>query len=185
MGGESWRMGFSSVSSEREERLLVMISPASPRLPDTSEALSEALSTRAYSDELQVTHEQLQSLVEELATANEEMQSLNEEAQAYNEELQATNEELEAANEELQATNEELISVNEELGVRTSEFKALNQEYSHLYDSFNFPVMVFNSGLKLTRFNAAAGQKFGLAYSRTANDAMSILLPEYLSQLSS
>merc|ERR1711879_814533 len=165
MGGESWRMGFSSVSSEREERLLVMISPASPRLPDTSEALSEALSTRAYSDELQVTHEQLQSLVEELATANEEMQ--------------ATNEELEAANEELQATNEELISVNEELGVRTSEFKALNQEYSHLYDSFNFPVMVFNSGLKLTRFNAAAGQKFGLAYSRTANDAMSILLPEY------
>merc|ERR1711879_544872 len=178
MGGESWRMGFSSVSSEREERLLVMISPASPRLPDTSEALSEALSTRAYSDELQVTHEQLQSLVEELATANEEMQSLNEEAQASNEELQAANEELEAA-------NEELISVNEELGVRTSEFKALNQEYSHLYDSFNFPVMVFNSGLKLTRFNAAAGQKFGLAYSRTANDAMSILLPEYLSQLSS
>ena len=77
------------------------------------------------------------------------MQSLNEEAQASNEELQATNEELEAANEELQATNEELMSLNEELNVKSAELLALNEEYTHVYDAIEFPIMVFDDNLRL------------------------------------
>ncbi len=116
----------------------------------------------ALSDELTVTREHLQSLFEEMATANEEMQGLNEEAQASNEELQATNEELEAANEELQATNEELISLNEELNIKTVELSGLYEEYAHLYDALEFPVLVFDNQLQLGRFNAPAARKFDL-----------------------
>jgi len=117
---------------------------------------------REIEDELVATREHLQTLVEELATANEEMQALNEEAQASNEELQATNEELEAANEELQATNEELVSLNEELNVKTQELAQLAEEYAHLYDALQFPILVFDRGLQLRRFNAPAMRRFDL-----------------------
>ncbi|MBF0255446.1 MAG: hypothetical protein HQL47_03070, partial [Gammaproteobacteria bacterium] len=112
--------------------------------------------------ELQATREHLQTMVEEMATSNEEMQALNEEAQASNEELQATNEELEAANEELQASNEELVTLNGELNAKTSEMFRLNEEYSHLYDALDFPILVFDRSCRLIRFNAPAERRFDL-----------------------
>ena len=162
---QHWRICFSTVADDTRKRLLVIITPDSTPQSDTVRTLSSPI----YSDELQVTREQVLSLVEELATANEEMQSLNEDAQA--------------SNEELVAANEELISVNDELSNTTSRLKALNQEYSYLYDSFNFPVLVFNDRLQLTRFNAIAAQQFGLTYSRAPSDIIHIVLPEYLGKL--
>ncbi len=135
-----------------------------PEKGTEEEAVAEpsGAEARQIEDELAATREHLQTLVEELATANEEMQALNEEAQASNEELQATNEELEAANEELQATNEELVSLNEELNVKTQELAQLAEEYTHLYDALQFPILVFDRALQLTRFNAPAMRRFDL-----------------------
>lgn len=147
------------------------------------ESSGVARETREIEDELLATREHLQTLVEEMATANEEMQALNEEAQASNEELQATNEELEAANEELQATNEELLSLNEELNVKTSEFGRLNDEYSHLYDALPFPILVFDRGGHLIRFNVPAQQQFNLRVSALRQPIMSLRLPPALASL--
>ncbi|MCD8512508.1 MAG: PAS domain-containing protein [Nitrincola sp.] len=134
-------------------------------------------------EELTATREHLQALIEELATANEEMQSLNEEAQASNEELQATNEELEAANEELQATNEELVSLNEEMNVKTTELTLLTNEYTHLYDSIDFPILVFDEKCHLKRFNSAAGRRFNLRPTAIMQDAERIRFPDYLKSI--
>ncbi|MCV6610903.1 MAG: PAS domain-containing protein, partial [Amphritea sp.] len=176
LDGRYWQLSLSYTSVGNETRILLVIAPSQQEITDKpSKSLSQL-----YTDELQVTQEQMQSLVEELATANEEMQSLNEEAQASNEELQATNEELEAANEELQATNEELVSVNEELSVKTSELGALNDEYIHLYDSLDFPVLVFDETLNLLRFNSSAAFQFNLRRNARGTSVNRIRFPLYL-----
>ncbi len=133
--------------------------------------------------ELQATREHLQTMVEEMATSNEEMQALNEEAQASNEELQATNEELEAANEELQASNEELITLNGELNAKTAEMFRLNEEYSHLYDALEFPILVFDRSCRLTRFNGPAERRFDLRPTAIHKSVNSLRLPEPLAKL--
>lgn len=137
----------------------------------------------ALENELITTREHLQALVEELATANEEMQALNEEAQASNEELQATNEELEAANEEMQATNEELISVNEELNIKTGELAKLYEEYSHLYDALEFPILVFDEEFRLIRFNLSAARYFSLRLTAHYQPVEKINFPDEFNEL--
>jgi two-component system CheB/CheR fusion protein len=134
-------------------------------------------------NELQATREHLQTMVEEMATANEEMQALNEEAQASNEELQATNEELEAANEELQASNQELVTLNGELNAKTSEMFRLNEEYSHLYDALEFPILVFDRACRLIRFNAPAERRFDLHPTAIHKAIASLRLPAGLDDL--
>ncbi|MCP4595489.1 EAL domain-containing protein [Neptuniibacter sp.] len=171
-----WQLSLSPVSKEGESWVLLLIS----KHQESPKNVPSFSHDNVYSDELEVTREQLQSLIEELATANEEMQSLNEEAQASNEELQATNEEMEAANEELQATNEELVSLNEELSIKTNELIMLNEEYSHLYDSFDFPVLVFDSKLNLVRFNSPAAMAFNLRGNASNIPIGRIKFPEFL-----
>lgn len=135
-------------------------------------------------DELAATREHLKSVIQELATANQEMQALNEEAQASNEELQATNEEMEAANEELQATNEELISLNDELSVKSAELSALNEEYVYLYDSLEFPLLVFDTNCCLKRYNASAARYFNFRPTALHRHVSGLRLPEALGDLS-
>jgi two-component system, chemotaxis family, CheB/CheR fusion protein len=164
---------FIQPLSELGAQLLLVLFVPEPDLPKVSTDTAEpayrpetdtgsSFNNRQLEDELLATRENLQAMVEELATANEEMQALNEEAQASNEELQATNEEMEAANEELQATNEELVSLNEELNTKTTEYSRLSTEYAHLYDSIDFPILVFDRAFQLARFNAPAARRFDL-----------------------
>lgn len=136
-------------------------------------------------DELLTTREHLQSLIEEMATANEEMQALHEEAQAANEELQATNEEMEAANEELQASNEELVSLNRELSVKTVELSRLTEEYAHLYDALQFPILVFDPSMQLIRFNAPAQRRYDLRATALRQHVTRLALPPSLENLES
>ncbi|MDT8406644.1 MAG: EAL domain-containing protein [Methylococcales bacterium] len=131
----------------------------------------------------EIENVQMQALLEEMAASNEEMQALNEEVQASNEELQATNEELEAANEELQATNQELISVNEENQLKSSELAALNSEFENLYNSIDFPVLVFDLGLSLTRVNKAARRIYDIPGSYQHRTLAQLDLPDYLQDL--
>lgn len=179
LNDKTWKLSLTPVRPGSDNRVLLLILPSE----ETVTHKNNLNVSQVYSDELQVTQEQLQSLVEELATANEEMQSLNEEAQASNEELQATNEEMEAANEELQATNEELVSVNEELSVKTSELTSLNNEYIHLYDSIDFPVLVFDSNLNLVRFNSRAAYEFNLRVNARHNNIERISFPKYAERI--
>ena len=148
-----------------------------------SEESQPPTENRQLEDELVATREHLQTLVEEMATANEEMQALNEEAQASNEELQATNEELEAANEELQATNEELISLNEELNLKTLEFSQLTEQYAHLYDALQFPILVFDQSMQLLRFNNPAARRFDLRSTALHQPVSRLRLPHAFANL--
>lgn len=169
------------LAQKHDGQCVVMISDVlMPRVPDVLQDAVEQLPQVEMAEELTATREHLQALIEELATANEEMQSLNEEAQASNEELQATNEELEAANEELQATNEELVSLNEEMNVKTTELSQLNSEYTHLYDSLEFPILVFDSSGCLRRFNAPASRRFNLRPTAVMQHVDRIRLPDFL-----
>jgi len=171
-GEQSLRILIQPLSELGAQLLLVLFLPELDLPVPSAESASQpgrpevdtdsSFNHRQLEDDLIATRENLQAMVEELATANEEMQALNEEAQASNEELQATNEEMEAANEELQATNEELVSLNEELNIKTAEYSRLSTEYAHLYDSIDFPILVFDRAFQLARFNAPAARRFDL-----------------------
>lgn len=178
---DSWRIVIEPLTDANSQMLLVLFVPEKSQRHEAEEP--RALPDRVLEDELVATREHLQTLVEEMATANEEMQALNEEAQASNEELQATNEELEAANEEMQATNEELISLNEELNAKTLELSRLSEEYAHLYDTLDFPILVFDRALQMSRFNAAAGRRFGLRQTALCQPVSSLRLPNALHDL--
>ncbi len=160
MGNQTLRLHVAPCTETNQPAYLVWFQPERALKGKISPIETEGDATSQ--DELVATREHLQTLIEELATANEELQSLHEEAQAANEELQATNEELEAANQELQATNEELVSVNEELRVKTQELKRLNNEYEHLYDALEFPLLVFAVDFRLRRYNRAAAYAYDL-----------------------
>ena len=108
--------------------------------------------------ELATTREHLQTVVEELETSNEELQSVNEELQSANEELQSTNEELQTSNEELQSTNEELLTVNDEIQVKSRELENIATDLQNIQDSINFPLVVVDNQLRITRFVPALDQ---------------------------
>jgi two-component system CheB/CheR fusion protein len=112
--------------------------------------------------EVEIAYEKLQSTVEELETTNEELQSTNEELETTNEELQSTNEELETMNEELQSTNEELETINDELQQRTDELNDVNSFLEAVLGSLAAAVVVVDRELRVTAWNDAARELWGL-----------------------
>ncbi len=156
--GHRWRLSLRPVSDHGTNCVLVSIErvdtfPDSRERPEPGEGGGVGLAPEDCD---------VESLLEELAKTNEEMQSLSEEAQASNEEFQATNEELHAANEELQASNEELNTLNDELNEKTLQLQSLADEYRHLYDAIEFPVLVFDRAGSLRHFNFVAREVLGL-----------------------
>ncbi len=138
-------------------------------LPETGTTADSELEMpaldRATDDELLAAREYTQALQEALAAGKEAMQALDEEARVSSAALQSTNEELETANEELQTTNEELVNLNEKLHLQSREYARLSEEYAHLYDALDFPILVFDRALHLTRFNAPAARSYDLRAS--------------------
>lgn len=182
--GEMWRLGIRPVALPDETHLYLVVfeegkgsDPAQSR-KNTPDALVASDEARI---ELDSAREQLQTLMEEMAASNEEMQALNEEVQAANEELQASNEELEAANEELQATNEELISVNEESQIKSAALASVNSEFESMYNTLDFPVLVFDTLLCLRRINGSAIRNYSMPATNVGQHINRLKLPDYLS----
>jgi len=122
--------------------------------------LQEAFEESKHDTE--TAYEELQSTVEEMETTNEELQSTNEELETTNEELQSTNEELETMNEELSSTNEELEAINDELQQRTEELNETNIFLAAILGSFDGGVVLLDSEMRVTAWNAGARDLFGL-----------------------
>lgn len=170
-------------TGDNELFLVVFESSTAPSVAAKEETNSRETADKEDPDELASTREHLQTLMEEMAASNEEMQALNEEVQAANEELQATNEELEASNEELQATNEELVSVNEESLIKSAELATINSEFEGVYNTIDFPVLVFDTNLFLRRMNAAAIRSFNLPVNAVGVNVLRLQLPEFLKHI--
>jgi two-component system, chemotaxis family, CheB/CheR fusion protein len=112
--------------------------------------------------ELETAYEELQSTNEERETASEELQSTNEELETTNEEIQSTNEELETMNEELQSTNEELQATNEQLRARTDELGETNGFLRSILASITFAVVVVDKEMRVRAWNEQAHEMWGL-----------------------
>jgi two-component system CheB/CheR fusion protein len=112
--------------------------------------------------ELETTNEELQSSNEELETTNEELQSTVEELETTNEELQSTNEELETMNEELQSTNEELEATNEELRARSDELNDVNAFMGSILGSLRDGAIVVDRNLQVLSWNSRSEDMWGL-----------------------
>jgi two-component system CheB/CheR fusion protein len=113
-------------------------------------------------EELETTNEELQSTNEELETTNEELQSTNEELETTNEELQSTNEELETTNEELQSTNEALQATSEELRVLSEEVFNKNIFLDAILSSMNSGVIVVDGRSQIRAWNQRSEDLWGL-----------------------
>jgi len=176
--GNCWQIAVHPLpgSEPGNDHYLVVFEAA----PARNEAITAA---SVDNDELSATREHLQALIEEMAATNEEMQALNEEVQAANEELQAANEELEAANEELQASNEELVAVNEESLVKSAELAAVNADFESVYNTLDFPVVVFDIDLFVKRVNLAASRRFELPPAVAGQHLSRLNLPDFLGDL--
>jgi two-component system CheB/CheR fusion protein len=112
--------------------------------------------------ELETAYEELQSTNEEMETTNEELQSTVEELETTNEELQSTNEEMETMNEELQSTNEELETANEELRQRTGELNRANGFLASILTSLRIGAVVVDRNFGVQIWNRRAEDLWGL-----------------------
>jgi two-component system, chemotaxis family, CheB/CheR fusion protein len=135
-------------------------------------ALGDETRERYLEQELNLTRENLQTVIEELETSNEELQALNEEAQASNEEMQASNEELETTNEEMQASNEELLIVNAELNDRTEKLVESNTDIKNILNSVFQALIVIDNDLIIKHFNPVALHFFDIKPNATQNLAL-------------
>ncbi|MFC0445568.1 EAL domain-containing protein [Pseudidiomarina halophila] len=183
LDGEGWQLLILPLKTAVQSLPVVVLRPFgmhSVMHSKDSSITTDDEQTNWLQEELVATKEYLQRVLEELASSNEEMQSLNEESQVSNEQLQASNEELEAANEELQTSNQELLSLNQELNSRTHQLAKLNEEYTHVYDALDFPILVFNREARLQRFNAAAQRMFGLRQNMQQRLLSKLKFPSYL-----
>ena len=131
--------------------------------------LTDVTRARLLHDEVQRTHqeletalEELQSTNEELETTNEELQSTVEELETTNEELQSTNEELETMNEELQSTNEELQTINDEVRERNDQVTELNSFLESILTSLRGAVVMLDRDLQIHKWNHRAEDMWGL-----------------------
>lgn len=127
--------------------------------------------TRAHrlQEEVQRTHqeletalEELQSTNEELETTNEELQSTVEELQTTNEELQSTNEELENMNQELQSTNVELQATNQAARDRGNQLGRVNGFLESILTSLRGGVVMLDQDLRIQKWNHRAEDLWGL-----------------------
>ncbi len=127
--------------------------------------------TRAHrlQDEVQRTHQELETALEELQSSNEELETTNEELQSTveelettNEELQSTNEELETMNEELQSTNEELQTINQEARERGNQLSLLNAFLESILTSLRGGVVMLDRDLYIQKWNRRAEDLWGL-----------------------
>jgi two-component system CheB/CheR fusion protein len=127
--------------------------------------------TRAHrlQEEVQRTHqeletalEELQSTNEELETTNEELQSTVEELETTNEELQSTNEELDTMNAELQATNGVLHTLNQETRERGNQLSRLNAVLESIFTSLRGGVVMLDRDLHVQKWNRRAEDLWGL-----------------------
>jgi two-component system CheB/CheR fusion protein len=183
INNETWRLVISPIEHhvDNDTFLVTFETFAKPSRSKSKQITDDTQVVDPYlNDELISTREHLQTLMEEMASSNEEMQALNEEIQAANEELQASNEELEASNEELQATNEELVSVNEESQIKSAELAAINSDFESVYDTIDFPILVFDTDLFLKRANGAAIHTYDLPPLSTGQNISRLKLPKFL-----
>ena len=112
--------------------------------------------------ELETALEELQSSNEELETTNEELQSTVEELETTNEELQFTNEELGTMNEELQSTNQEFQTINQEARKRGEELNQLNTFLEAILTSLRGGVVMLDRDLHIQKWNRKAEDLWGL-----------------------
>jgi two-component system CheB/CheR fusion protein len=148
---------------DNAQRMLLVLFEPEPRpiespLLETPEAVSAAGQQRILEleQELQNTHQYLQTTVEELGTSNEELRSTVEELQSSNEELQSTLEEMQTSKEELQSVNEELVTVNAELHSKVDDLARSNSDFSNLLSNIDVAIIFLDLDLRIKRFNPAA-----------------------------
>jgi two-component system CheB/CheR fusion protein len=134
-----------------------------------SALFTDVSAAKRLQQELEVSHqhlesayEELQSTNEELETTNEELQSTVEELETTNEELQSTNEELETMNEELQSTNEELQTINDELRHRGGQLNELNALLEGILTGVRSGVIVIDRELRVVTWNRQSEDFWGL-----------------------
>lgn len=134
----------------------------SPLYEDGRRITGVLVSAQDVSDYARLRDE-MNKMAEQYATANEELQSTNEELETTNEELQSTNEELETTIQELQSTNAELATMNSEMERRTSELDRLTLHYESILESVEVGVIVLDTKLTVTSWNAVASGMWGIA----------------------
>ncbi len=177
--GATWRVVARLLNPTSDMRLFLVVFEEGVD-SEASERRKKASDPEKYNEaaqhELESAREQLQILMEEMASSNEEMQALNEE-------LQAANEEMQASNEELQATNEELISVNEESQIKSAALAAVNSEFESMYNTLDFPVLVFDPTLCVRRINGSAVREYALPMNNIGQHVSRLKLPAYLHDL--
>ena len=149
--------------------LVVPVPDANGTYLGCSVIFTDVTRARMLQEEVQRTHqeletalEELQSTNEELETTNEELQSTVEELETTNEELQSTNEELETMNEELQSTNEELQTINDEVRERSDEVMELNSFLEAILTSLRGAVVMLDRDLQIHKWNHRAEDMWGL-----------------------
>ncbi|WPP48678.1 CheR family methyltransferase [Catalinimonas niigatensis] len=112
--------------------------------------------------ELQLTRQQLQTVIEKYESSREEMKTSNQDLQYANEELRSTMEELESSKEELQSMNEELTTLNQENRHKVEELGQLSDDLQNLLGATDIATLFLDQELRILRFTPKLSKLFNV-----------------------
>ena len=98
-------------------------------------------------------------------------------------ELIAARENMQNLVEEMAAANEELVSLNEEMLVKSAELASTNADFENVYNTLEFPLLVFDKDLRVRRANIAAQRRFDMPQFVSGLSAERIRFPDCLASL--
>ncbi len=109
-------------------------------------------------------------MLEQLRERSSEIQKINNELELRQEKIAAQSEELQATNEELRRNNSELVSV-------TRSLDEARYYLESLIGSANAPIIVWDSGFVITRFNQAFERLSGYRACEVLGRQLGLLFP--------
>ena len=155
-----------ALEAEREGYVLVIFEEGEPQkaspAPETGSSDADRIRVAELENELNLSHQRLQSIIEEYETSQEEMKASSEEMQSTNEELRSTMEELETSKEELQSINEELQTVNQQNRHRVEELAQLSADLQNLLAASDMATLFLNRELRIFLFTPKLGDLFNV-----------------------
>jgi PAS domain S-box-containing protein len=107
-----------------------------------------------------------------------QVQDRTSQLQQANEKLEIKSEEIAAQAEELQSRNEKLLTNNEELRAITESLGETRDYLDSLISYANAPIIVWDSGFTITRFNGAFERLSGRTTSEVIGKDLGILFPD-------
>ena len=129
----------------------------------------------AYLKDVFIQYEKAEN---KLKASNQQLQATEQQLQAANQQLTANNQQLTSSEQQLRAANQQLNANNQQLMASEKELQETTEYLENLISYANAPIIVWDTGNKITLFNKAFERLTGRNIDDVIGKKIDILFPK-------